>query len=134
MSIELEALEPGEEPDWAEAERFIDALVIEEVSEDLLELCGVDPDHDPKDTWIETVRERLRSDLGQFRADIEANDQIEQWAFGTEPIFATSGSPEDEADPLSPHGAFRTRMSSAQPASCASARPSSSRPSAGNTR
>lgn len=104
LSIELEALEPGEEPDWAEAERFIDALVIEEVSEDLLELCGVDPDHDPKDTWLETVRERLRSDLGQFRADIEADDQIEQWAFRDGTIFATSGSPEDEADPLSPHG------------------------------
>jgi hypothetical protein len=104
LSIELEALEPGEEPDWAEAERFIDALVIEEVSEDLLELCGVDPDHEPKDTWLETVRERLRSDLGQFRADIEADDQIEQWAFLDGTIFATSGSPEDEADPLSPHG------------------------------
>lgn len=104
LSIELEALEPGEEPDWREAERFIDALVIEEVSEDLLELCGVDPDRDPKESWLETVRERLRSDLGQFRADVEADDQIEQWAFRDGTIFATSGSPEEEADPLSPHG------------------------------
>ena len=104
LSIELESLEPGEEPDWDEGERFVDALVIEEVSEDLLELCGVDPDHDPKETWLETVQERLRSDLSQFRADIEADDQIEQWAFLDGTVFATSGSPEDEADPLSPHG------------------------------
>src|SRR5262245_55555389 len=104
LSIELEALEPGEEPDWDEAERFVDALVIEEISEDLLELCGVDPDHDPNDTWLETVQQRLRSDLAEFRADIEANDQIEQWAFLDGTVFATSGSPEDEADPLSPHG------------------------------
>jgi hypothetical protein len=104
LSIELEALEPGEEPDWDEAGRFIDALVIEEVSEDLLELSGVDPDHDPRDRWLETVKERLRSDLGQFRADLEADDQIEQWEFLDGTIFATSGTPEDEADPLSPHG------------------------------
>jgi len=104
LSIELEGLEPGEEPDWDEAERFIDALVIEEVSEDLLELCGVNPDHEPMDTWLQTVQERLRSDLAQFRADIEADDQIEQWGFRDGTIFATSGSPEDEADPLSAHG------------------------------
>ena len=79
LSVEFVALEPGEEPDWEGAERFIEALVIEEVEDDLLELCGVDPDDDPKDTWLETVKGRLRSDLAQFRADVEGDDdQIEQ--------------------------------------------------------
>ena len=41
--VELVALEPGEAPDWAEAERYIDALVIDEIEDDLLELCGVEP-------------------------------------------------------------------------------------------
>jgi hypothetical protein len=105
LSIELVALEPGEEPDWAEAERFIDSLVIEEVEDDLIELCGVNPDADPKDTWLETVKTRLRADLDQFRADVEGDlDQIEQWSFRDGRIFASVGTPDDEADPLSGHG------------------------------
>ncbi|HET7855541.1 MAG TPA: hypothetical protein VFL41_03715 [Gaiellaceae bacterium] len=105
LSIELVALEPGEEPDWEEAERFIDALVLEEVADDLLELCGVDPDRDPQDSWLEQVKRRLRSDLAQFRADVEGDyEQIEQWSFRDGRIFASIGSPDDEADPLSGHG------------------------------
>jgi hypothetical protein len=105
LSLELVALEPGEEPDWEEAERYIDALVIEEVEDDLLELCGVDPDNDPKETWLETVKRRLRSDLEQFRADVEGDyAQIEQWSFRDGRIFASVGSHDDEADPLSGHG------------------------------
>jgi hypothetical protein len=105
LSIELVALEPGEEPDWEEAERFIEALVIEEVNDDLIELCGVDPDNDPKDTWLEQVKERLRSDLAQFRADVEGDeDQIEQWSFRDGQIFASFGTEEEESDPLSGHG------------------------------
>jgi hypothetical protein len=105
LSIELVALEPGEEPDWEDAERFIDALVIEEVEDDLIELCGVDPDTDPKETWLETVKRRLRSDLAHFRADVEDDfEQIEQWSFRDGSIFASIGSPDDEADPLSGHG------------------------------
>jgi hypothetical protein len=105
LSIELVALEPGEEPDWAQAERFIDSLVIEEVEDDLIELSGVDPDTDPKETWLETVKGRLRSDLALFRADVEGDfDQIEQWSFRDGKIFASVGSPDDEADPLSGHG------------------------------
>ena len=105
LSVELVALEPGEEPDWDGAERFIEALVIEAVEDDLLELCGVDPDDDPEDTWLETVKNRLRSDLAQFRADVERDeDQIEQWSFRDGRIFASIGSPDDEADPLSGHG------------------------------
>ena len=105
LSIELVALEPGEEPDWEGAERFIEVLVLEEIEDDLLELCGVDPDNDPRDTWLETVKSRLRSDLARFRADVEGDgDQIEQWSFRDGRIFASIGSPDDEADPLSGHG------------------------------
>src|SRR6266508_3521780 len=43
LAIELVALEAGQAPDWAEAERFIDALIVEEIGDDLLQLCGVDP-------------------------------------------------------------------------------------------
>jgi hypothetical protein len=105
LSIELVALEPGEEPDWEEADRFIDALVIDEINDDLLELCGVNPDTDPKDGWLETVRSRLRDDLANFRDDIEGEqEQIEQWSFRDGRIFASIGSEDDESDPLSGHG------------------------------
>jgi hypothetical protein len=105
LSIELVALEPGEEPDWEEAERFIEALVIEEIHDDLIEMCGVNPDSDPKDTWLEQVKRRLRSDLAQFRADVDGDDdQIEQWSFRDGQIFASFGTEEEESDPLSGHG------------------------------
>jgi len=105
LSIELVALEPGEEPDWEEAEPFLDALVIEEINDDLLELCGVNPDADPKDGWLETVKSRLREDLAAFRADIEGEEeQIEQWSFRDGRIFASFGTEDDESEPLSGHG------------------------------
>jgi hypothetical protein len=105
LSLELVALEPGEEPDWEEADRFIDALVIEEINDDLVELCGVNPDTDPKDGWLETVKNRLREDVASFRADIEDDhDQIEQWSFRDGRIFASIGTEDDESDPLSGHG------------------------------
>jgi hypothetical protein len=105
LAVELVALEPGEEPDWEEARRFIDALVLEEVEDDVLELCGVDPDADRRETWLEVVQQRLRSDLSAFRADVEGDhDQIEEWSFRDGRIFASVGSEEDEADPLSGHG------------------------------
>ena len=105
LSIELVALEPGEEPDWEEAERFIEALGIEEIHDDLIEMCGVNPASDPKDTWLEQVKRRLRSDLAQFRADVEGDDdQIEKWSFRDGQIFASFGTEEEESDPLSGHG------------------------------
>lgn len=105
LSVELVALEPGEEPGWEEAERYIDALIIEEIEDDLLELCGVDPNRDPPETWIEKVKERLLEDLRQFRGDIEGDhDEIEEWSFRGARIFVSVGSPDDEADPLSGHG------------------------------
>jgi len=105
LSVELVALEPGEEPDWEEAHRFIDSLVIEEVEDDLIEMCGVDPDNDPKETWIGIVRRRLLSDLTKFRADVEGDyTQIEEWSFQDGRILASVGSPDDERDPDSGHG------------------------------
>jgi hypothetical protein len=105
LSIELVALEPGEESDWEEAERYVDALILDEIEDDLIELCGVDPAHDPRETWLQTVKERLLEDLRQFRADVEGDhDEIEEWEFGDGRIFASMGSPGDEADPNKGHG------------------------------
>src|SRR5262245_54522006 len=58
LAVELVALEPGEAPDWPEAERFIDALVLEEIEDDLLELCGVNPGRDPREHWLARVQDR----------------------------------------------------------------------------
>ena len=105
LSIELVALEPGEAPDWAEAEAFIDALILEEIEDDLLELCGVAPDRDPREAWIGIVKERLRSDLESFRADIDGgHDQIEEWEFRDGRVFASFGTEDDESDPNAGHG------------------------------
>jgi hypothetical protein len=105
QSLELVALDPGEEPDWEEAERYIDALILEEIEDDLFELCGVDTRHDPQETWLETVKERLRSDLELFRDDIEGDhDEIEEWSFRGGAIFVSVGNADDEADPLKGHG------------------------------
>jgi hypothetical protein len=105
LAAELVALEVGEAPDWAEAGRYIEALELEEIEDDLLELCGVRPDADPRDTWLGTVKERLRSDLELFRADVEGDhDEIEEWDFRDGRIFASVGSVDDEANPDSGHG------------------------------
>jgi hypothetical protein len=105
LFVELIALEPGEAPDWDEAERYIDALILEEIEDDLLELCGVDTDRDPRETWLDTTKERLRTDLERLREDIEGDhDEIEEWDFRDGRIFAAVGSFEDEADPEKGHG------------------------------
>jgi hypothetical protein len=105
LSLELVALEPGEEPDWDEAERYIDALILDEIEDDLVELCGVVPDRDPRETWLQTVKDRLLEDLRQFRDDVEGDrDEIEGWSFRGGRIFATAGDPDDEANPDSGHG------------------------------
>jgi hypothetical protein len=105
LFLELVALEPGEAPDWAEAERYLDALELEEIGDDLLELCGVDPDRDPRDSWLVMVKERLQADLERFRADVEDDhDEIEEWDFRDGRVFAAVGSFEDEANPDSGHG------------------------------
>jgi hypothetical protein len=110
LAIELVALDPGEAPDWEEARRYIEALSLETIEDDLLEQCGVDPDRDARDTWLDTVKARLRDDLERFRADIEDDhDEIEEWDFQDGRIFASVGSPDDESDPGSAHG-WLTRL------------------------
>jgi hypothetical protein len=105
LLVELVALEPEEAPDWDEAGRYIDALIIEEIEDDLLVLCGVDPDGDPQETWIETVKERLRTDLESFRADVESDhDEIEEWDFRDGSVFAAFGTFDDQSDPDSGFG------------------------------
>jgi hypothetical protein len=105
LQLELVALDPGEAPDWAEAGRYIESLVLEVVEDDLVELCGVDPDRDPRGTWLARVKERLGSDLERFRADVEGDhDEIEEWEYLCGRILATVGSLADEADPDSGHG------------------------------
>jgi hypothetical protein len=105
LEVELVALEPGEAPDWAEATEYIGALILEEIEDDLLEQCGVDPDNDPRDTWLDKVSARLLEDLERFRDDIEGDhDEIEEWEFRDGRIFASVGSFEDESDPDSGHG------------------------------
>jgi hypothetical protein len=100
LAVELVALEPGEAPDWAAAERLIDSLILEELEDDVIEMCGVHPGRDPRETWLATVQERLRSDLVRFRADIEGDhDEIEEWDFLMGRVFAAIGSVEDESDP-----------------------------------
>ncbi len=103
-AVELVGLEPGEAPDWDEAERFIDALVLDEIGDDLLELTGVDR-HKARETWLQKVHERLRADLASFRGDIEGDHlQIEEWDHLDGRIFASVGSTLDEADPDVGHG------------------------------
>ncbi len=105
LDVELVALDPGEEPDWPESERYVAALIFEEIEDDLFEQCGVDVDQDPRETWLATVKERLSADLEAFRIDIDGNhDEIEEWDFRGGRIFASVGTYEDEFDPNSGHG------------------------------
>jgi hypothetical protein len=105
LLVELVALEPGEAPDWDEAGRYIDALIIEEIEDDLLVLCGVNPNRDPPESWIETVKERLRADLESFRGDVEGDhDEIEEWDFRDGRVFAATGTFDDQSSPVSGFG------------------------------
>ena len=105
LDVELVALDPGEEPDWSESLRYIDSLIFEQIEDDLFEQCGVDVDGDRRETWLDTVKERLRSDVEAFRRDVEGDhEQIEEWDFRGGRIFVTLGSYEDEFDPNSGHG------------------------------
>jgi hypothetical protein len=105
LSVELVALEPGEEPDWGEAARYVDALILEEIEDDLIEQCGIDPSRDPKETWLDRIKDRLRSDLERFRADVEGDHhEIERWSFQGGWIFVSVGNANDESDPNKGHG------------------------------
>ena len=105
LDAELVALDPGEEPDWSEALRYLDSLIFEQIEDDLFEQCGVNVDNDRRETWLDTVKERLRSDLDAFRRDVEGDhEQIEEWDLRGGRVFVTVGSYEDEFDPNSGHG------------------------------
>lgn len=105
LAGELAALDPGEAPDWEEAARYIQALTLATIEDDLLEQCGVATATDAEETWANTVKTRLLEDLDGLRADIECDhDQIQEWEFRDGRIFASLGSVDDEADPNSGHG------------------------------
>ena len=105
VAIELVGLEGGQAPDWEGAVRYLDSLILEELEDDLLEQCGVNPRRDPQRTWLDKAKRRLRHDLESFRADIECNhDRVEEWDFRSGRIFAALGSFDDDANPLSSYG------------------------------
>jgi hypothetical protein len=105
LSAELVALEPDETPDWEEAQRYLDALTLDTIGDDLVELCGIDTRRDPEEGWLGTVKERLADDLEAFRADVDRNhDEIEEWEYADGRIFVSVGSNEDEGRPESAHG------------------------------
>jgi len=105
LAVELVALEPGQSPDWEAARRYLEGLVLDEIAEGLLERCGVDPDRDPRESWLPTVRERLLADLERLRADVEErHGEIEEWEYLDGRVLAAVGSFEDEASPDSGYG------------------------------
>ena len=68
-------------------------------------MCGVDTRTDPQETWLDTVKQRLRDDLASFGADVEGDhDEIEEWDFRGGRILASVGTYEDEFDPDAGHG------------------------------
>ena len=104
-AIELVGLEAGEAPDWDQATRYLDALILEALEDDIFEQCGVDTRHDPPDTWLDRVKQRLHQDLDSLRGDIEGpHDQVEEWDLRGGRIFAAVGSFDDDSNPLSGYG------------------------------
>ena len=105
LAAEFVALEPGEIPDWETARDYVDSLILEEIEDDLLELCGVDSGRDPRETWLDTVKQRLLADLERLRTDLEGDrDEVEVWDFADGRIVAAVGRLDDEADPDSGFG------------------------------
>ena len=105
LAVELVALDPGEAADWEEAGRYLDALTLDTVEDDLLELCGVDTANDREEAWLDTVKQRLQEDLEQLRADVEGDhDEIQEWEFQDGRVFVSVGSVDDESDPYKGHG------------------------------
>jgi len=105
MAVELVALEAGRAPDWQEASRYLESLILEELEDDLIEQCGVDTRRDPQERWLDTVKRRLRDDLDSFRTDAEGlHDEIEEWDFQGRRIFAAIGSFDDDSNPVSGYG------------------------------
>lgn len=104
-AIELVGLEGGQAPNWEEATRYLDSLILEELEDDLLELCGVNPRRDPQRSWLDKAKRRLREDLHSFRADIGGDhDQTEEWDLQGGKIFAALGTFDDDSNPDSGYG------------------------------
>jgi hypothetical protein len=104
-AIELVGLEAGQAADWNAARNYLDSLILEEIEDDLLEQCGVDTRHDPQQTWLDTVKQRLRDDLDSFRAGVEdRNGEIETWVFRGGTTFAAVGRFDDDSSPSSGYG------------------------------
>ncbi len=104
LAIELVALESGQAPDWIEARGFSDALVLDEIGDDLLELCGIRPRPRPTAHLARPGQARLRNDLQSFRAAVEDDhDEIEESDFRGGRIFAV-GHMDDDSNPLAGHG------------------------------
>ena len=105
LAIELVGLEGSQAPNWEEATRYLDSLILKELEDDLLEQCGVNPRRDPQRTWLDKAKRRLRDDLDRFRGDIErGHDQTEEWDFHGGKIFVALGSFDDDANPDSGYG------------------------------
>jgi hypothetical protein len=105
LAIELVALEAGQAPDWEEASSYLESLILEELEDDLIEQCGVNPSRDKRETWLDIVKRRLRNDLDSFRADIDGlHDEIEEWDFHGARIFATVGRFDDDSNASSSFG------------------------------
>jgi hypothetical protein len=104
-AIELVGLEAGDAADWDGARNYLDSLILEEIEDDLVEQCGVDTRHDPRQTWLDTVKRRLRDDLDSFRVAVEdGHGEIEEWAFRGGRTFAAVGRFDDDSNPLSAYG------------------------------
>jgi hypothetical protein len=105
LAIELVGLEAGQAPDWEEASSYLESLILEELEDDLIEQCGVNPGRDRRETWLDIVKRRLRNDLDSFRTDIEGlHDEVERWVFRGARIFATVGRFDDDLNPSSGFG------------------------------
>jgi hypothetical protein len=105
LAIELVGLEAGEAANWNGARNYLDSLILEEIEDDLLEQCGVDARHDPQQTWLDTVKQRLRDDLDSFRAGVEdGHGEIEEWIFRGGRTFAAVGRFDDDSNPFSGYG------------------------------
>ena len=103
--VELVALEPGEAPDWDEAGRYIDALILEEIEDDLVVLCGVDTERTRRRPGSRPSRRGCTKTCAASATDIESgHDQIEEWDFRDGRMFASIGSFDDQANPDSGHG------------------------------
>lgn len=103
--MELVGLEAGQASDWEEASSYLESLILEELEDDLIEQCGVNPGRDRQETWLDIVKRRLRNDLHSFRTDVEGlHDEIEEWVFRGARIFATVGRFDDDLNPSSGFG------------------------------